>query len=198
MCTSPGCTDARSGGAAALVRRRRRATPSLRVSPSEMRLSEIALVALTDLPAYRDGYRACMRDVSSQHDVTSWAAPGGGVCDLCFSLRLPLEHGSAFEQGSAIGQTVSAHSNKQAARISTGRHPPPTRSSRSPARGVGGCAARPTTLILHLSADEPPLLECAGPSARNRPNRLRLRRTPPHHQTNRPRPRHSRGRTLPS
>ncbi len=62
--------------------------------------------------------------------------------------------------------------------------------------GTDGCARRsPTTLIVHISKDAPPLLETATAQPRDR-RATRLRRTPPHNQAKRPRPAALTRRTL--
>ncbi len=48
--------------------------------------------------------------------------------------------------------------------------------------GTRGATRSPTTLIVHLSDDAPPLLEGAGPISPETAERLDLRRAPPHHQ----------------
>ena len=98
-----------------------------------------------------------------------------GRRELCLSGRLPLEQGAVFEQ--AIWDIAKAQraADKQAGTSSTGSSRPPTRSSHSPSTAAASavvCGAAPTTLIVHLSDDEPPFIEGAGPLSPETAERL--------------------------
>ncbi len=114
-----------------------------------------------------------------------------GRRELCLSGRLPLEQGAVFEQAiwdiakqqrAADKQTGSVIEWQQSAAdalVTLAQH------------GGGGGAIRrsPTTLIVHLSDDAPPMLEGAGPTQPRDGRAARLRRAAPHDQAQRARPR---------
>jgi hypothetical protein len=98
-----------------------------------------------------------------------------GRRELCFNGRLPLEHGAAFEQ--AIWSIAKARraTDKQTGTILDWQQSAAdalitlTRQSGD----VDGTARRsPTTLIVHVSDDAPPLLEGAGPLSPETAERL--------------------------
>ena len=97
-----------------------------------------------------------------------------GRRELVLRGRLPLEQGTAFEQAIWSIAKPQRADDKKAGTSSTGSSPPRTRSSRSPASGgaEGGVRRSPTTLIVHLSEDAPPLLEGAGPISAETAERL--------------------------
>jgi len=97
-----------------------------------------------------------------------------GRRELAFSGRLPLEQGAAFEQAIWNIATEQRATDKQAgtvldwqqsaadALVTLTRH-----------AGVGaGVKRSPTTLIVHISDDAPPLLEGAGPLSPETAERL--------------------------
>ena len=121
-----------------------------------------------------------------------------GRRELCFSGRLPLEQGVAFEQAIWNIAKPQRALDKQAGTSSTGSSPPRTRSSRSPAsrRRRGRREAQP-----HHPDRAPQRRRAAAPRGRRaaQPRDRRaahLRRAPPHDQTQRPRPRALTRRTL--
>ena len=88
---------------------------------------------------------------------------------VCRSSRAPPS-----SRRSGTSQSPSARSTSRPARSSSGSSRPRTRSSRSPRSGAadGGVKRSPTTLIVHVSRDEPPLLEGAGPLSPETAERL--------------------------
>jgi hypothetical protein len=98
-----------------------------------------------------------------------------GRRELAFSGRLPLEQGAAFEQAiwnvakdqraldKQTGTTLDWQQSAADALNTLARHHDD---------GAGGVRRSPTTLIVHLSADEPPLLEGAGPISPETAERL--------------------------
>jgi hypothetical protein len=98
-----------------------------------------------------------------------------GRRELCFSGRLPLEQGAAFEQAIWSAAKAQRATDKQAGTILDWQQSAAdalvtlTRQSGD----VDGCARRsPTTLIVHVSDDAPPLLEGAGPLSPETAERL--------------------------
>ena len=94
-----------------------------------------------------------------------------GRRELAFSGRLPLEQGAAFEQ--AIWTIAK---EQRAADKRTGIALEWQQSAADAlvtlARHGGGVRRSPTTLIVHLSDDQPPLLEGAGPISAETAERL--------------------------
>jgi hypothetical protein len=88
-----------------------------------------------------------------------------GRRELAFSGRLPLEQGAVFEQAiwdiaktqraadKQAGTTLDWQQSAADALVTLAQH----------GHGDGGVRRSPTTLIVHLSDDQPPLLESAGP-----------------------------------
>ena len=97
-----------------------------------------------------------------------------GGRELAFSGRLPLEQGAAFEQAIWNIAKPQRAADKAGRATSSGSSTPPTRSSHSPAPAALTAVSRrsPTTLIVHLSDDAPPLLEGAGPISPETAERL--------------------------
>jgi hypothetical protein len=96
-----------------------------------------------------------------------------GRRELCISGRLPLEQGAAFEQ--AIWQTATQQRalDKQAGVILDWQQSAADAlSTLAQRRQDGGVRRSATTLIVHVSDDEPPLLEGAGPISRETAERL--------------------------
>ena len=98
-----------------------------------------------------------------------------GRRELCLSGRLPLEQGAVFEQ--AIWDIAKA---QRAADKQTGSVPEWQQSAadalvtlaQSGGGDRGGVRRSATTLIVHLSDDEPPFIEGAGPLSRETAERL--------------------------
>jgi Domain of unknown function (DUF222)/HNH endonuclease len=98
-----------------------------------------------------------------------------GGRELAFSGRLPLEQGVAFEQAIwAIAKPQRAADKKAGPVLEWQQYTADalvTLASRSDGDG-SGVRRSPTTLIVHLSPDEPPLLEGAGPISLETAERL--------------------------
>ena len=98
-----------------------------------------------------------------------------GRRELCFSGRLPLEQGAAFEQAIWNIAKPQRAIDKQAGTILEWQQSAAdalvtlARQSRD---ADGGVRRSPTTLIVHLSDDAPPLLEGAGPLSPETAERL--------------------------
>jgi hypothetical protein len=92
----------------------------------------------------------------------TWTSGGR---ELAFSGRLPLEHGILFEQ--AIWNIAKPHraaDKKTGAVLEWQQYTADALVTLAHRDGVdGGIKRSPTTLIVHLSEDAPPLLEGAGP-----------------------------------
>ena len=101
-----------------------------------------------------------------------------GRRELMFSGRLPLEQGAAFEQAIwSIGKSQRAIDKKAGTVLAWQQSAADAlvTLARQLARhdGAGGGVKRsPTTLIVHVSEDEPPLLEGAGPLSPETAERL--------------------------
>jgi hypothetical protein len=97
-----------------------------------------------------------------------------GRRELCFSGRLPLEQGAAFEQ--AIWHTAKHQRaiDKQAGTIVEWQQSAADALvTLARQRGAdGGVRRSPTTLIVHISGEGPPLLEGAGPVSPETAERL--------------------------
>jgi hypothetical protein len=121
--------------------------------------SEIALAARTLVPpTVEDDQALYARRALSM----SWTR---GRRELSFSGRLPLEQGAAFEQ--AIWQIAKAQRarDKQAGTLLDWQQSTAdalVTLTRQTGSAEGAVRRSPTTLIVHLSDDEPPLLEGAG------------------------------------
>jgi hypothetical protein len=130
--------------------------------------SDIALAARTIVPP-------AVEDDQAQYErrslSMSWT---GGRRELCFSGRLPLEQGAAFEQviwstakdqraiDKQSGTILEWHQSAADALVTLARC----------GRADGGVKRSPTTLIVHVSDDRPPLLEGAGPLSAETAERL--------------------------
>jgi hypothetical protein len=131
--------------------------------------SEIALAARTLVPpTVEDDQALYARRALSM----SWTR---GRRELAFSGRLPLEQGAAFEQ--AIWNVAKSQRalDKQAGTILDWQQSAADALStlaRQHGDGGGGVRRSPTTLIVHISDDEPPLLEGAGPLSLETAERL--------------------------
>ena len=131
--------------------------------------SEIALAARTIVPpTVEDDQELYERRALSM----TWTR---GRRELAFSGRLPLEQGAAFEQAiwniakpqRALDKQAGTHARLAAVGRRRARHPRP------PGRRQARRRERsPTTLIVHLSDDAPPLLEGAGPISPETAERL--------------------------
>ena len=101
-----------------------------------------------------------------------------GRRELCFSGRLPLEQGVAFEQAIwNIAKPQRAADKKTGSVLEWQQYTADalvTLATQHSGRGGadGGIKRSPTTLIVHLSDDEPPLLEGAGPISPETAERL--------------------------
>jgi HNH endonuclease len=97
-----------------------------------------------------------------------------GRRELTFSGRLPLEQGATFEQAiSSIAKTQRAADKKAGTILAWQQSAADALIALAGRRGTDGDAKRsPTTLIVHLSDDEPPLLEGAGPLSPETAERL--------------------------
>ena len=98
-----------------------------------------------------------------------------GRRELAFSGRLPLEQGAAFEQAIWNAAKTQRATDKQTGTILDWQQSAAdalvTLTTRRGDAG-GGVRRSPTTLIVHLSRDEPPLLEGAGPISPETAERL--------------------------
>jgi hypothetical protein len=131
--------------------------------------SDIALAARTLVPpAVEDDEALYARRALSMTRTR-------GRRELAFSGRLPLEQGVAFEQAIWTIAKVQRAAAKQAGTILE-RQQSAADALVTLARQTGGAdrGARrsPTTLIVHVSDDEPPLLEGAGPLSPETAERL--------------------------
>jgi hypothetical protein len=130
--------------------------------------SAIALAARTLVPpSVHDDQQLYERRALSM----SWTR---GRRELVFSGRLPLEQGAAFEQAiwsvakpqraldKQAGSILAWQQSAADALVSLARH----------AGAEGGVKRSSTTLIVHLSDDQPPLLEGAGPLSPETAERL--------------------------
>ena len=96
-----------------------------------------------------------------------------GRRELCLSGRLPLEQGAIFEQAIwDIAKTQRA-ADKQAGSVIEWQQSAADALVTLAQHGGGGAIKRsPTTLIVHLSDDAPPMLEGAGPISPETAERL--------------------------
>jgi hypothetical protein len=97
-----------------------------------------------------------------------------GRRELCFSGRLPLEQGIVFEQAVwDIAKTERAADKKAgAAALDWQQSAADALVTLAQRGGSGGLRRSPTTLIVHVSGDAPPLLEGAGPLSPETAERL--------------------------
>ena len=131
--------------------------------------SAIALAARTLLPpTVTDDEALYERRALSM----SWTR---GRRELCFSGRLPLEQGVVFEQAIwSIAKPQRALDNQAGTRLAWQQSAADalvTLAHHSGGAG-GGVRRSPTTLIVHLSDNQPPLLEGAGPLSPETAQRL--------------------------
>ena len=97
-----------------------------------------------------------------------------GKRELRFSGCLPLEHGAAFEQAIwNIAKTQRAHDKHAGTTLDWQQSAADALVTLARSGATDGSAKRsPTTLIVHLSRDQPPLLEGAGPLSPETAERL--------------------------
>jgi hypothetical protein len=96
-----------------------------------------------------------------------------GRRELVFSGRLPLEQGTAFEQAIwNIAKPQRAEDKKAGAVLEWQQYTADALVTLSGVRPEAGLKRSPTTLIVHLSDDAPPLLEGAGPISTETAERL--------------------------
>ena len=98
-----------------------------------------------------------------------------GRRELAFSGRLPLEQGTAFEQAIWSIAKDQRAADKQAGTILEWQQSAAdalVTLARQRGERDGGVRRSPTTLIVHLSDDAPPLLEGAGPISPETAERL--------------------------
>jgi len=97
-----------------------------------------------------------------------------GRRELAFSGRLPLEQGAAFEQAIwSIAKPQRALDKKTGSVLDWQQYTADALVTLTQRSATGGGVKRsPTTLILHLSEDAPPLLEGAGPISPETAGRL--------------------------
>jgi hypothetical protein len=98
-----------------------------------------------------------------------------GRRELAFNGRLPLEQGAAFEQAIwSIAKTQRAHDKHAGSTLDWQQSAADALVTLARQHGGadGGVKRSPTTLIVHLSDDEPALLEGAGPLSRETAERL--------------------------
>ena len=97
-----------------------------------------------------------------------------GRRELAFSGRLPLEQGAAFEQAIwSIAKQQRALDKKTGSVLDWQQYTADALVTLTQRSATGGGVKRsPTTLILHLSEDAPPLLEGAGPISPETAGRL--------------------------
>jgi hypothetical protein len=131
--------------------------------------SAIALAARTIVPpTLTDDQALYERRALSM----SWTR---GRRELAFSGRLPLEQGAAFEQAIwSIAKTQRA-TDKQAGEILDWQQSAAdalVTLARQYGNAAGGTKRSPTTLIVHISDNAPPLLEGAGPLSPETAERL--------------------------
>jgi hypothetical protein len=121
---------------------------------------EIALVARTlSPPTVSDDRALYERRALSM----SWTA---GRRELILHGRLPLEQGAVFEQAIWSIAKPQRALDKQAGSVLEWQQSTAdalVTLARQSGRADNGARRSPTTLIVHLSADAPPLLEGAGP-----------------------------------
>src|SRR6476619_358320 len=98
-----------------------------------------------------------------------------GKRELAISGRLPLEQGAAFEQAIwNIAKPQRAHDKQNGTVLEWQQSAADAlvTLARSGCGSEGGVRRSPTTLIVHLSDDQPPLLEGAGPLSPETAERL--------------------------
>jgi hypothetical protein len=130
--------------------------------------SAIALVARTIVPpTVSDDQALYQRHALSM----TWTA---GRRELCFHGRLPLEQGAAFEQAIwSIAKPQRALDKQAGTILDWQQSAADALLTLAARRGADSRARRsPTTLIVHLSDNAPPLLEGAGPLSPETAERL--------------------------
>ena len=107
-----------------------------------------------------------------------------GRRELCLSGRLPLEQGAIFEQAIWDIAKQQRAADKQAGSVLDWQQSAADALVTLAQHGGGerGVRRSPTTLIVHLSDDAPPLLEGAGPISPRDRRAAHLRRAAPHDQ----------------
>jgi HNH endonuclease len=122
--------------------------------------SDIALAARTIVPpTVKDDEELYQRRALNM----TWTR---GRRELCFSGRLPLEQGATFEQAICSTAKHQRAIDKQAGTILEWEQSVAdalVTLARQYGGGDAGIKHSPTTLIVHVSDDAPPLLEGAGP-----------------------------------
>ena len=131
--------------------------------------SAISLAARTiEPPAVHDDQELYKRRALSM----TWT---GGGRELTISGRLPLEQGAAFEQAiRSIAKTQRAIDKKAGSLLEWQQYAADALATLARHRGRDDDGPRrsPTTLIVHLSDDAPPMLEGAGPISPETAERL--------------------------
>jgi len=131
--------------------------------------SQISLAARTLAPPKLEDDQALYERRALSMTWTS------GKRELAISGRLPLEQGAAFEQAIwNIAKPQRAH-DKQAGTVLEWQQSAAdalVTLARCGGTSDGGVQRSPTTLIVHLSDDQPPLLEGAGPLSPETAQRL--------------------------
>jgi hypothetical protein len=149
------------------------ATPGSDAEPARVAVgkapSAIALAARTLAPPVveDDQVLYARRSLSM-----SWTR---GRRELCFSGRLPLEQGAAFEQAIWHAAKHQRALDKRAGTILDWQQSAAdalVTLTRQSGHVGGGARRSPTTLIVHVSDDAPPLLEGAGPLSPETAERL--------------------------
>ena len=130
--------------------------------------SEIALAARTLVPPRVEDDRELYERRSLS---MTWTR---GKRELAISGRLPLEQGAAFEQAIwSVAKDQRAIDKQAGVVLDWQQSAADALVTLAQRRGAGGGVRRsPTTLIVHLSEDAPPLLEGAGPLSLETAERL--------------------------
>jgi hypothetical protein len=131
--------------------------------------SDVARVARTIVPPVVENDAVLYK----RRSLTMTWTRGGR--ELAFSGRLPLEHGLAFEQAiRAIAKRQRAADKQTGTTLEWQQYTADALVTLSGQSGgsSGGVRRSPTTLIVHLSDDEPPILEGAGPISPETAERL--------------------------
>jgi HNH endonuclease len=96
-----------------------------------------------------------------------------GRRELLLNGRLPLEQGAAFEQAIwTIAKTQRASDKQTGTILDWQQYTADALATLAGRRGDGGVKRSPSTLIVHLSEDAPPLLEGTGPLSPETAERL--------------------------
>ena len=131
--------------------------------------SEIALAARTMVPPVVDDDKALYERRALR---MSWTRGGR---ELAFSGSLPLEQGAVFEQAIRSIAKAQRAVDKQSGTVLEWQQSTAealVTLARQSGGVEGGVRRSPTTLIVHLSEDAPPLLEGAGPISPETAERL--------------------------